>query len=116
MLYYFDALGQQNWATSIKNILNDNGFGFIWEQQKISNEKVFLREFEQILRDKVGKKAGNTRISQDGGKYWSFPGNTGNSRELLGNMSLSNQKILNYNIIPGIIILVRQKSNKQPFI
>ena len=37
MLYYFDALGQQNWATSIKNILNENGFGFIWEQQKISN-------------------------------------------------------------------------------
>lgn len=41
MLYYFDALGQQNWATSIKNILNENGFGFIWEQQKISNEKGF---------------------------------------------------------------------------
>ena len=56
MLYYFDALGQQNWATSIKNILNENGFGFIWEQQKISNEKVFLREFEQILRDQFIQK------------------------------------------------------------
>ena len=43
-------------------------------------------------------------------------GNTGNSRELLGNKSLSNQKVLNYNIITGIIIYVRQKINKQPFI
>ena len=40
--------------------------------------------------DKVGKKAGNTHISQDGGKYWYFPGITGNSRELLGNKLLTN--------------------------
>jgi hypothetical protein len=26
---------------------------------------------------RVGKKAGNTHISQDGGKYWYLPGNTG---------------------------------------
>ena len=25
---------------------------------------------------RVGKKAGNTHISQDGGKYWYLPGNT----------------------------------------
>ena len=28
-------------------------------------------------KTKVGKKAGNTHISQDGGKYWEFTGNTG---------------------------------------
>ena len=41
-----------------------------------------------IFHTKVGKKAGNTHISQDGGKYWEFPrntGNTGNSQEILGN-------------------------------
>jgi hypothetical protein len=30
-----------------------------------------------ISGGRVGKKAGNTHISQDGGKYWYFPGNTG---------------------------------------
>ena len=30
------------------------------------------------------KKTGNTSISQDAGKYWEFPGNTRNSREMLG--------------------------------
>ena len=33
---------------------------------------------------KVGRKVGNISISQDGGKYWEFSGNTGNSREILG--------------------------------
>ena len=30
------------------------------------------------------KKRKNTHISQDGGKYWEFPGNTGDSKEILG--------------------------------
>ena len=29
------------------------------------NSKITL-----LISDKVGKKAGNTHISQDGGKYW----------------------------------------------
>ena len=28
------------------------------------------RKFGKRVKDKVGKKAGNTHISQDGGKYW----------------------------------------------
>ena len=46
-----------------------------------------------IFNTKVGKKAGNTHISQDSGKYWEFPGNTGNSQEILGNTGNS-QEIL----------------------
>ena len=40
----------------------------------------------RLLPGKVGKKkkAGNTHNSQDGGKYWEFLGNTGNSQEILG--------------------------------
>lgn len=33
---------------------------------------------------RVGKKAENTHISLDGGKYWQFPGITGISRENTG--------------------------------
>ena len=35
-----------------------------------------------------------THISQDGRKYWQFPGNTGNSQELLGNRFFIHLKIL----------------------
>jgi len=31
----------------------------------------------ECLQSRVGKKAGNTHISQDCGKYWYLPGNTG---------------------------------------
>ena len=31
----------------------------------------------ECLQNRFGKKAGNSHISQDGGKYWYLPGNTG---------------------------------------
>ena len=39
-------------------------------------------------KTRVGKKAGNTHISQDGRKCREFLGNTGNSQEILGNKHL----------------------------
>lgn len=56
MLYYLDSVGQHNWATEVKNILCINGFGYIWEEQFISNEKMFLKEFSQCLRDQFEQK------------------------------------------------------------
>lgn len=56
MLYYLDSRGQHNWATEVKNILCTNGFGFIWEEQCIPNEKLFLKEFTKSLRDQFEQK------------------------------------------------------------
>ena len=45
----------------------------------------FLQQTWVVRTTKVGKKAGNTHIFQDGGKYCDFLGRTGNSQEILGN-------------------------------
>ena len=44
---------------------------------------LYVRYVYQFL-SRLAKKTGNTHISQNGGKYWEFPGNTVNSREILG--------------------------------
>ena len=54
--FYLDSLGKHNWATDVKNVLNTNGFGCIWEWQNIVNEKVFFKELEQNLRDQFLQK------------------------------------------------------------
>ena len=56
MFYYLDSLGRHNWATDVKQILNNTGFGYIWEQQNIENEKLFFKEFEQTLKDQFLQK------------------------------------------------------------
>ena len=53
-----------------------NGKLLISQSQFFGTRKFTLREqkfrmnFDIELSSKVGKKAGNTHISQDGGKYW----------------------------------------------
>ena len=42
---------EQNWATTIKQILFETGYGFVWLNQNISNEKLFLNQFEERCKD-----------------------------------------------------------------
>ena len=56
MLYYLDSVGKQNWASEVKQVLQNNGFGYIWDQQEIANEKQFFKQLEQCLRDQFIQK------------------------------------------------------------
>lgn len=51
MLKYFDQLGFKNWATDIKEKLCQNGFGYVWEQQRVDNPKYFLTVYVNRLKD-----------------------------------------------------------------
>ena len=42
---------QVTWVTLFKEMLFQYGFGYVWEQQSVQNENVFLRIFEQRLKD-----------------------------------------------------------------
>ena len=39
------------WVTLFKQMLFENGFGYIWLEQNVDNEKEFLRIFEQRIKD-----------------------------------------------------------------
>ena len=51
MLHNMHENGHQNWVTSIKNILCKNGFGFVWTDHSIVNEKCFIIELRERLKD-----------------------------------------------------------------
>jgi hypothetical protein len=51
MLYKQCNLGRRNWASEIKRILYHFGFGYVWEQQRVSNSDSFLDEFNTRLLD-----------------------------------------------------------------
>ena len=51
MLYVLDQRGKHNWATSIKNILNSCGFSYVWHEQGVGDERIFLDTFTQRLKD-----------------------------------------------------------------
>ena len=43
----YDEAGVSNWASGIRQL----GFGFVWENQGIENEKQFVSLFIQKLKD-----------------------------------------------------------------
>ena len=51
MLKNLDCIGQRNWASDIRKLLCENGFGYIWFDQQIQHEKHFLDIFVQRLKD-----------------------------------------------------------------
>ena len=51
MLFHFDQLGYTNWATYIRKLLYNNGFGYLWELQEVINEKRFLHALQQTIKD-----------------------------------------------------------------
>lgn len=42
-------MGYSSWATKVKDILMVNGFGFVWLNQGVGDEKMFLLEFKDRL-------------------------------------------------------------------
>ena len=51
MLFFFQSVGQENWASRVKRMLYVNGFGYVWENQYVVKENKFLRSFTQRLLD-----------------------------------------------------------------
>ena len=43
--------GRVNWASEIKQLLYRFGFGYIWEQQFVTNENLFLKQFKLCVLD-----------------------------------------------------------------
>ena len=43
--------GKDNWASRIKKVLCENGFGHIWLFENVSNEKFVLSEIKSRLTD-----------------------------------------------------------------
>ena len=46
IMLHYDNFGCTNWVSNVKKILSENGFGYIWENQHIQNENVFLQRVE----------------------------------------------------------------------
>ena len=51
MMRYFDDLDNNNWCTRIKKLLQDHGYGYIWDMPDIQNERTFMLAFVQRLKD-----------------------------------------------------------------
>ena len=51
MLYSLHCRDKNNWVSTVRSTLYRYGFGFVWEQQGVSNIKQFLSEFRQRLVD-----------------------------------------------------------------
>ena len=43
--------GKTNWVTNVKNLLNQNGFNYVWNNPKSVNVKVFIPIFKQKIID-----------------------------------------------------------------
>jgi hypothetical protein len=51
MLLTKDTLGANNWVTKLRQMLQTNGFGYIWASQKCENENYFIALFSQRMTD-----------------------------------------------------------------
>ena len=49
MLKNLDEQGKGNWASRTKELLHGAGFGFVWEEQEVGNEREFLNVFKERL-------------------------------------------------------------------
>ena len=56
MLLHLDNLGYSNWVTAVRLNLSSNGYGYIWKNQHVDNEKVFLYHYTQRLKDQYIQK------------------------------------------------------------
>jgi len=51
MLKVYDGLGYKNWVTSLREHLFSVGFGYVWNEQGVVNENIFLFHYFQRLKD-----------------------------------------------------------------
>ena len=48
--------GKENWATSVKQLLQEHGYGMVWLNQGVEDNRHFIVEFEQRLKDSFIQK------------------------------------------------------------
>ena len=51
MLCNLDARGKRNWVSNVRMQLFQYGFGFVWMNQGVRRENVFIRAFRERLID-----------------------------------------------------------------
>ena len=51
MLEYYNSVGHTNWGSNVRNSLQINGFGYIWNIQNIENDIVSISEYLQRVTD-----------------------------------------------------------------
>lgn len=51
LLYLQDQIGNRNWVTNVRNILCQNGYNYVWLEQNVNNEKLFISRIIQTLKD-----------------------------------------------------------------
>ena len=51
MLLQLDQLGYVNWVSSVRQLLQNNGFNFVWINQYVVNERLFLYQLTERLKD-----------------------------------------------------------------
>ena len=51
MLKSLDNMGRITWASKIKNLLFESGFGIVWINQNVGDVNQFLSKFQQHLKD-----------------------------------------------------------------
>lgn len=51
VLKTLDENGKWTWVTSVRNLLHELGFGYVWTAQGVGNENVFLSVFEERVRE-----------------------------------------------------------------
>ena len=51
MLRQIDESGRITWASKVKTLLFENGFGYAWIADEIGNQDFFLKLFKQRLKD-----------------------------------------------------------------
>ena len=73
MLKNLDDLGRRTWATCIKHLLFENGFGYVWISQDIGNANMFLNQFTGRLKDcALQKLSANINASSKSEHYKCF--------------------------------------------
>ena len=51
LLRRLDECGRNTWATKVKHLLFENGFGYVWINNGVGNSSHFLKCFKQRLID-----------------------------------------------------------------
>ena len=51
MMKLYDSTGKRNWVTSVRELLFNIGFNYVWYNQCVESEPLFIMSFTQRLKD-----------------------------------------------------------------
>ena len=76
MLFNMDENGKKCWASHVRNILFNLGFGYVWLQQGVGCERAFIALFKQRLTDIYQQQWNASVMRKDMSRFrrwqWSF--------------------------------------------